>query len=104
MEFITAVFVAIISAGTTIITTLLQNRTRRRNKSGSYILLLIIQDKVDYRIDGSIPKNYDAINDEYVIYHNNGGNGKITTAVKDYNKWFKKLEKTMEKNKGRSNK
>lgn len=87
-----AIWVALISAGTTIITALIQNRVGKRNKAGSYILLLIIQDKVDYRIDGALPRNYDAIHDEYLTYHKNGGNGKITEAVENYDKWFRQLE------------
>ena len=97
-----AVWVALISAGTTIIVALVQNRASKRSRAGSYILLLILQDKVDWRIDGTLPKNYDAIHDEYLIYHKNGGNGKITTAVEAYEKWFRDIEYEQINRKGKT--
>lgn len=87
-----AVWVALISAGTTITVALIQNRVTKRNRAGSYILLLVLQDKVDYRVDGCLPKNFDTIHDEYETYHRNGGNGKITAAVEAYDKWFRDIE------------
>lgn len=37
---------------------------------------------------GKMPENRTDIEDEYSVYHANGGNGKITRKVNEYKKWY----------------
>ena len=95
------IIIALISAGipaiVTIVTTLYQNREHRRNAAKQSILQMIMEDKMAWVIDKEFPTNYGRVCDEYVVYHNNGGNGEVTKKVEEYKEWYVDCEKTLKK-------
>ncbi len=82
-----AIIVALISAGTTIITSLAQRRTMARNAAKQSILQMISEDQLAV-LYGSLPTNYQNVLHEYDIYHKNGGNSYVTQKVEEYKQWF----------------
>lgn len=98
-EQLTSLLVALIAAGvpacTTLVTYFFTRKTARRDKGGLYILMLIMQDQINWEFYNRVPTNFDAITDEYADYHANGGNGKVTKAVNDYKSWFTSVEKEL---------
>ena len=49
---------------------------------------MITQDILRAEVLGKMPENRTDIEDEYTVYHNNGGNGKITRQVNEYYAWY----------------
>lgn len=86
-----AVIVALISAGTTIITALFQKRSADRNAAKQSILQMIAEDQLAV-LYGNLPTNYQNILHEYDIYHKNGGNSYLTEKVNEYKGWYIQME------------
>lgn len=82
-----AVIVALISAGTTIVTALLQKRNMDRNAAKQSILQMIAEDQLAV-LYKQLPTNYQNILHEYDIYHKNGGNSYVSEKVEAYKEWF----------------
>lgn len=87
-----AIIVAFCAAGipatVNLITYFAQRRRSRRNSAGHDILLLIMQDQINWELFDRLPANCDTVTDEYDEYHKAGGNGKITKSVQHYEKWL----------------
>lgn len=95
-------FIAIVPTMTTIIVSIFQNSQRRkdkeeqrkreeRNAAKLSIQNMIVQDIIRAEILHKMPENRDNIEDEYTVYHANGGNGTITRQVLEYNTWIEQL-------------
>ena len=95
----TVIIVAAITAGipalVTILTSFHSNRISRQNSAKQSILQLIMEDEFRYEAFKKLPKNHSEIQVEYQIYHDNGGNGEITSRVNDYEDWLKGIEKQL---------
>lgn len=86
-----AVIVALISAVTTIITSLMQRRRMDKNAAKQSILQMIMEDHIAAH-EGHLPTNYQNVLHEYDIYHKNGGNSYVSAKVDEYKSWFTKIE------------
>lgn len=62
---------------------------------------MIMEDEFGWETFSRFPTNYGNIQDEYMTYHKNGGNGEVTKKVHDYNEWYVGVE---EEEKNRRNK
>ena len=65
-----------------------QERRDARSDAKSSIQNMITQDIIRAEVLGKMPENRTDIEDEYTIYHANGGNGKITRQVNEYTLWY----------------
>ena len=65
-----------------------QEKRDARSDAKSSIQNMITQDIIRAEVLGKMPENRTDIEDEYTIYHNNGGNGKITRQVNEYTAWY----------------
>ena len=54
-----------------------------------------MEDEFRYEAFKKLPNNHSEIQAEYQIYHDNGGNGEITSRVNDYEDWLKGIEKQL---------
>lgn len=101
--------IAIFPATTTIVVSIIQDRHRKadkyeqqkrdeRNAAKSSIQNMITQDIIRAEILGRIPENRDNIEDEYDVYHKNGGNGTITRQVEEYRDWIEQFRAAKIKN------
>ena len=97
---ITTLCSTLIPAVVTLITFGVSKRQARRDKGGSYILLLINEDYTNWHMFSRLPANYDAVLDQYLDYHKAGGNGKVTKSVERYQKWHDEIAKEIA-NKGK---
>lgn len=100
--------VTIIPTTVTVIGNLWQNRQRKidvesqkrqaeRNAAKASIENAITRDILRTEILNKMPEAYDDIMAEYEVYHNNGGNGKVTREVKEYSSWYKQFKPSKEK-------
>lgn len=92
-------FIAIIPSMTTLVVSVVghivrirdkkeQERRDYRSDAKSSIQNMITQDILRAEVLGKMPENLTDIEDEYTIYHQNGGNGKITRQVNEYKEWY----------------
>ena len=99
MKEIVLAFIAIIPTTATALSTIYLNRQRNNDKveqekrdaradAKSSIQNMIMEDVIRAEVLGKMPENRTDIEDEYTIYHANGGNGKITRKVEEYKKWY----------------
>ena len=99
MKDIVLAFIAIIPTTATALSTIYLNRQRHNDKieqerrdarsdAKSSIQNMITEDVIRAEVLGKMPENMCDIEDEYTIYHANGGNGKITRKVKEYKSWY----------------
>lgn len=99
MKDIVLAFIAIIPTTATALSTIYLNRQRHNDKkeqerrdarsdAKSSIQNMITQDIIRAEVLGKMPENRTDIEDEYTIYHSNGGNGKITRQVNEYTLWY----------------
>lgn len=99
MKDIVLAFIAIIPTTATALSTIYLNRQRHNDKkeqerrdarsdAKSSIQNMITEDIIRAEVLGKMPENMCDIEDEYTIYHANGGNGKITRKVKEYKAWY----------------
>lgn len=99
MKEIVLALIAIIPTTATALSTIYLNRQRHNDKheqekrdarsdAKSSIQNMITQDVIRAEILGKMPENLTDIEDEYTIYHENGGNGKITRQVCEYKEWY----------------
>ena len=99
MKDIVLALIAIIPATATALSTIYLNRQRAndrkaqerrdaRSDAKSSIQNMITQDILRAEVLGKMPENRTDIEDEYTVYHNNGGNGKITRQVNEYYAWY----------------
>ena len=99
MKDIVLAFIAIIPTTATALSTIYLNRQRHSDKkeqerrdarsdAKSSIQNMITQDIIRAEVLGKMPENRTDIEDEYTIYHANGGNGKITRQVNEYTLWY----------------
>lgn len=85
----------------TTIVPLIDNRTRaskldsklEKTSAKQSILQMIMEDEFRYETFGKFPTNFNDILDEYDVYHENGGNGKITKRVEEYKKWYEDCQR-----------
>ena len=103
MKDIVLALIAIIPTTTTALSTIYLNRQRHNDKreqerrdarsdAKSSIQNMITQDIIRAEVLGKMPENRTDIEDEYTIYHSNGGNGKITRQVAEYNAWYEQFK------------
>lgn len=102
MKDIVLAFIAIIPTTATALSTIYLNRQRHNDKkeqerrdarsdAKSSIQNMITQDIIRAEVLGKMPENRTDIEDEYTIYHANGGNGKITRQVNEYTYWYEQF-------------
>lgn len=65
-----------------------QERRDARSDAKSSIQNMITEDIIRAEVLGKMPENMCDIEEEYGIYHANGGNGKITRKVNEYKAWY----------------
>lgn len=65
-----------------------QEKRDARAEAKTSIQNMITQDIIRAEILGRMPENRTDIEDEYAIYHANGGNGQITRQVMEYYDWI----------------
>ena len=103
MKEIILALIAIIPTTATALSTVYLNRQRHNDKreqerrdarsdAKSSIQNMITQDIIRAEVLGKMPENRTDIEDEYTIYHNNGGNGKITRQVAEYSAWYNQFK------------
>lgn len=94
-----SIIVALITAGVpslaTLFASLWQNRLSRRHSAKQSILQMCMEDQFNWEAFKKFPMNYGRIQDEYSVYHKNGGNGEVTKRVDEYNQWYKSVENSM---------
>lgn len=99
MKDIVLALIAIIPTTATALSTIYLNRQRATDKkeqekrdaradAKSSIQNMITQDILRAEVLGKMPENRTDIEDEYTVYHANGGNGKITRQVREYQVWY----------------
>ena len=69
-----------------------QEKRDARSDAKSSIQNMITQDIIRAEVLGKMPENRTDIEDEYTVYHANGGNGKITRQVNEYNAWYEQFK------------
>lgn len=77
----------------TITTYCLQAKANRRHQAKQSILQEITEDKVSWYCDHKFPENQQRIQEEYDVYHENGGNGTVTRKVNEYFAWVAEINK-----------
>lgn len=91
-----SIIVALITAGipslATLVASLWQNRMSRRHSAKQSILQMCMEDQLNWELFQKFPTNYGNIQNEYAVYHKNGGNGEVTKRVNEYNDWYKQVE------------
>ena len=103
MKDIVLAFIAIIPTTATALSTIYLNRQRHNDKkeqerrdarsdAKSSIQNMITQDIIRAEVLGKMPENRTDIEDEYTIYHQNDGNGKITRQVSEYFDWYRQFK------------
>lgn len=65
-----------------------QERRDARSDAKSSIQNMIVEDVIRAEVLGKMPENMCDIEEEYGIYHANGGNGKITRKLNEYKAWY----------------
>lgn len=99
MKDIVLALIAIIPTTATALSTIYLNKQRHidrkdqeqrdaRSDAKSSIQNMIMEDVIRAEVLGKMPENRTDIEDEYSVYHANGGNGKITRKVNEYKKWY----------------
>jgi hypothetical protein len=68
-----------------------------RNAAKSSIQNMITQDIIRAELLHKMPENRDNIENEYLEYHKNGGNGTVTRQYAEYLDWYKEQEKSLTK-------
>lgn len=103
MKEIVLALIAIIPTTATALSTVYLNRRRQNDRyeqekrdaradAKSSIQNMITQDIIRAEVLGKMPENRTDIEDEYTIYHQNCGNGKITRQVSEYFEWYKQFK------------
>lgn len=91
-----AVLIALISAGipaiTTIITSHSQKRLSRMHSAKQSILQMQMEDVISVELLHKLPYNHENIYYEYDNYKKDGGNSDIDKKMKEYEKWYEKVE------------
>lgn len=67
-----------------------------KNAAKSSIQNMITQDIIRTEILGKMPENLEAIEKEYVVYANNGGNGTLKRQYQEYLDWYGDKEKNIQ--------
>ena len=102
MKEIVLALIAIIPTTATALSTIYLNKQRHNDRKDqerrdaradakSSIQNMITQDIIRAEVLGKMPENRTDIEDEYTIYHANGGNGKITRQVAEYMSWYEQF-------------
>lgn len=84
-----------IPAIVTLITFFKQRSENRKHAAKQSILQMIMEDQLNWELFRKFPVNYGNIQNEYEVYHKNGGNGEVTKKVREYNKWYELNEDSM---------
>lgn len=63
-----------------------------KNAAKSSIQNMITQDIIRNEILGKMPENLEAIENEFVVYANNGGNGTLKRQYQEYLEWYGEKE------------
>lgn len=74
-------------------------KTAERNAAKSSIQNMITQDIIRTEILHKLPENREAIEKEYTIYHQCGGNGTITRQYSEYTDWYHSIQADLTKSK-----
>lgn len=94
---ITAIIVALISAGipagVTLITAKKQKKLSKMHAAKQSILQMQMEDVISVELLHKLPYNYSNIHYEYDIYHQNGGNSDIDKKMKEYVEWYENINK-----------
>ena len=91
---------ALIPAIVTIITYVCQSSQAKRHAAKQSILQMIMEDQLNWELFHKFPTNWGDVQNEYAIYHKNGGNGEVTKRVNDYNDWYLGVEQSLVNSKG----
>lgn len=62
-----------------------------RNNASQTIINMITQDIISVEILHKMPENYTSIMEAYDEYHAEGGNGRITKRVNEYQEWLQHI-------------
>ena len=103
MKEIVLALIAIIPTTATALSTIYLNKQRHNDRKDqerrdaradakSSIQNMITQDIIRAEILHKMPENRTDIEDEYTVYHANGGNGKITRQVLEYQAWYEQFK------------
>ncbi len=82
-------------AAATIITYFKLSRENKKHAAKQSILQMIMEDQFNWELFRKFPVNYGNIQNEYEVYHKNGGNGEVSKKVREYNAWYERNEELM---------
>ena len=80
---------------TTIGTYVQTKRFSAKHSAKQSITQMVIEDQINWELFRRFPTNYGNIENEYEIYHKNGGNGEVTKRVNEYKQWYAENEANM---------
>ena len=81
---------------TTIITSLIAKKDNYMHNAKQSILQLIVEDKIRV-MEGGIPENKQNILKEFDLYSKKGGNSYVKEKVNNYEDWYNKITKNLNK-------
>ena len=113
-EIIVGLIAAIPTTATAISTVYLNSQRKKdkedakklaeRNAAKASIQSMITQDIIRTEILGKLPENREAVESEYTVYHQNGGNGTITRQYSEYLDWYHGKQADLTKTRSRAKK
>lgn len=95
-QIIVALITVAIPSLTTIITSLIAKKENYMHNAKQSILQLIVEDKIRV-IEGGIPENKQNILKEFDIYSKKGGNSYVKEKINNYEDWYNKITKNLNK-------
>ncbi len=67
-----------------------------KNSAKSSIQNMITQDIIRTEILGKMPENLESIENEFLVYSQNGGNGTLKRQYDEYIEWYSEQEKKLD--------
>lgn len=95
-QIIVALITVAIPSLTTIITSLIAKKENYMHNAKQSILQLIVEDKIRV-MEGGIPENKQNILKEFDLYSKKGGNSYVKEKVNNYEDWYNKITKNLNK-------
>lgn len=95
-QIIVALITVAIPSLTTIITSLIAKKDNYMHNAKQSILQLIVEDKIRV-MEGGIPENKQNILKEFDLYSKKGGNSYVKEKVNNYEDWYNKITKNLNK-------
>ena len=89
------ILTVVIPTTATLIASIRQSKQAKKHAAKQSILQMIMEDQLNWELFRKFPVNHGNIQDEYEVYHKNGGNGEVTKRVNEYNAWYAKNEDAM---------